>query len=164
MELEEKRLQKLENTHRRLEAKDQYKWAIEQREIDKTANRASQGRDQAQRQQAEQEARNLEDVSGVDETTRLKMSVDFSRLANFLDIGAGDFESGLDQMKYVLSWAQESTGKRDILENLKFIKKTRDSYGFREVGLTGLKKLYMYARLDEDARRIKEEKQLLKNG
>lgn len=164
MDLEERRQQKLNTQQRKLEAKDAFRIAVQEREIERTARSASQGREVARREREKAEGESNRDMSTVDETTRLKMDADFKKMAEFLDIGVLDFEDNLRYMKEVMAWAEEVSGKRDILAVLSFIKKVRNDYGFKEVGVTGLKKLYTYARLDMNERRIKEEKKLLKDG
>lgn len=163
-DLEAKRQHSIASKQARLTAADAYRIAVEEKyssQIDKKVTKTGEIQERLSRQQ---ELEGMSEMAGVDEASRYKMDADFAKLARFLDIDASDFENNLDQLKFIMEWGSEASKSSDILKILGSIKNLKNSYGFREVGTTGLKKLYMYARLDADERRIKEEKKLLKNG
>lgn len=159
---ENRRAEKIEEARKELSAQDKYRVRIEQRETERLAKNAEYGREIDRSVREETEQKNLSELGGLDETTRLKMNGDYQKLASFMDIGVLEFEEGLPKLKFIMQWAQDASRSSDIVRMLSFIKKEMNALGYREVGLTGLKKLYMYARLDADERRIQAEKKLLK--
>lgn len=103
-----------------------------------------------------------EQVGDLDELQRMKLDYDYKRMADFLGLQDRDIDDSKNALQLLMEWAKEKTRNKDIVSVLSHLKKVQKELGFREVGLTGVRKLYQYARLDIDATRIQREKELLK--
>lgn len=161
--LEEKRQKQMAARQGRMSAQDEYRIRVEQKETEAIQGRTRKTEEKDVKTKGKEETGRWEDLATVDEYARLKMDSHYKRLAEFLDIKDADFNDSKDALTIVMEWAKDNIKGDDMLDVLGFIKKVRSSWGFKEVGVTGLKKIYMYARLDMDQKRIEREKKLLKD-
>jgi hypothetical protein len=159
---EQKREEKMERVQEALSAQDRYRAKVEESRVKELASEAEiNSRRDKKKDELKQEEENRV-LGEIDETTRMKMDPDFIRLADFLELNSIDFEEGLPKIAYLLKETEKEADSEDILDIIGYLKKIKNSYGFHEVGLTGLSKLYTYIRLEADERRISKEKALLK--
>lgn len=103
-----------------------------------------------------------EQVGDLDELQRMKLDYDFKKMADFLGIEGKDFDDSKNALKFLMEWGMSKSRTKDILGVLSLLKGIKNQMGFKEIGMTGIKKLYQYARLDMDEQRIQREKKLLK--
>jgi hypothetical protein len=112
---------------------------------------------------ANKEARDLESQNvALNDAEFAKFDPSFRRLSDFIGLDPADRGRMLDELNVVMGWAKNEAKSNNILDVLQEVKSLKKKLGFKEVGPTSLKKLYQYIRLDLDSRRIRQEKELMK--
>lgn len=88
---------------------------------------------------------------------------DYHRTADALEISYEDRKNPkvVEEIQYLMEWAKESTGKEDRVEQLLALKQLQKMLGFTEKGLTSIKKLYQWTRLDSQRRRIEKQMEII---
>lgn len=66
-----------------------------------------------------------------------------------------------EKLSYLADWAKEESKSEEIAEQKLTIKKLAKALGYQSTGPTLITKLYQYARLDQDRRRIDKEMEVL---
>lgn len=108
--------------------------------------------------------------AGVNDVEFIKYNTSYRRLADFIGVDTGDLSKVASELAVIMGWALENTEGEDFVDVLSTVKDLKKQLGFQEVGVTALKKLYRYIRLDLDSQRasrdelkiLRKEKELLK--
>jgi len=88
---------------------------------------------------------------------------EYHRTADALEVSYDDRKDPkvVERIQYLLDWAREFSGKEDRLDQVLAIKELRRSLGWTEIGLTSIKKLYQWTRLDSKRRTLEKEMELI---
>lgn len=85
--------------------------------------------------------------------------IEYHRIADSLDISYEDRQVATvaTKLSFLYDWAKETTKSDDRITRIEAIRGLQRSLGIQGKGLETIKKLYQYARLDQDRRRIERE-------
>lgn len=90
-------------------------------------------------------------------------NIDYHRVADGLDVSYEDRKSPTiaTKLSFLYDWAKEVTKSDDRITRLEAIKGLQKRLGIPGRGIDTIKKLYQWARLDQDRQRIEREQQLI---
>ena len=96
-------------------------------------------------------------------TTDYMDDVEYHRVADFLDVGYEDRKDVrvAQKLSYLYDWAKETTKSDDRIKRLEAVKDLQKRLGLPQTGPETIKKLYQYARLDQQRRKLEGEMELM---
>src|SRR3990167_9607390 len=88
---------------------------------------------------------------------------EYHRVANFFEVSHEErrVDQVAQKLSFLYDWAKEVAKSEDRITRLEAIRGLQRKFGIQGRGLETIKKIYQYARLDQDKRRIEREQDLL---
>lgn len=156
------RQEKLAETQNQLSKADSGRVRVELRSLkDLAAFSPKTAEIEESRRNAEQRAVQ-EEMAPLSEFDRMLVDYEFNKVAEYFDLDNIQLQDHNSALQVLMGWARENAKNKDVIGIIGYLKRVQKELGYNETGPTAIKRLYQFARLDMDEKRIQREKKLLK--